>query len=283
MEDTGTLANTGNNTWTGAWSDGLLRVEWPERRSLPSPYTFIPQDSPLLKLPAKGLAAHAIEALGMSEQGAQLFAATVREKQQGCERAVEEARVISPVEARNYLSQHGLRPDTLEVEALKTPTDAATAALLAGAGGADDMTRLGGNEISPSQTPFSRNALATPTPSSLCGKGDATIPLNQHALSAIQDPALKVVFRNARPRSTSDGITMVSMMVYHKEHGVDLGSNVYKCLWETYSLLLRADPTMVIPAIGGRLRTPTDRRPTLPLPAWRTSRRTQWDLATMFR
>ena len=42
---------------------------------------------------------------------------------------------------------------------------------------------------------------------------------------------------------------MVLMTVYHKEHGVDPGSNVYKCLWETYSLLLRADPTTVIPAL----------------------------------
>ncbi len=104
MEDTEILANTGNNTWMGAWSDRLLQVEWPGRRGLPLPYTLIPQDSPLLKLPTEGLAAHAIEALGMSEQGAQLFAATVREKQQGCEMAVEEAQLISPVEARNYLS-----------------------------------------------------------------------------------------------------------------------------------------------------------------------------------
>ena len=42
---------------------------------------------------------------------------------------------------------------------------------------------------------------------------------------------------------------MVSMTVYHKEHGVDPGSNMYKCLRETYSLLLRADPTTVIPAL----------------------------------
>jgi hypothetical protein len=46
-----------------------------------------------------------------------------------------------------------------------------------------------------------------------------------------------------------DGITMVSMTVYHKEHGVDPGLNVYNCLRETYSLLLRADPTTVIPAL----------------------------------
>ena len=104
---------------------------------------------------------------------------------------VEEARLISPVEARNYLSQHGLRPDTLELEALETPMDAATVAFLAGAGGTDNTTRLSGNEISPSETPSSRNALATPT---LCGKGDATIPLNQHPLSVIRDPASKVVF-----------------------------------------------------------------------------------------
>jgi hypothetical protein len=42
---------------------------------------------------------------------------------------------------------------------------------------------------------------------------------------------------------------MVLMTVYHKEHEVDPGSNVYKCLWEMYSLLLRADPTTVIPAL----------------------------------
>jgi hypothetical protein len=131
MEDMETLANTGNDTWAGVWSDRLLRVEWPRRCGLPSPYTLIPQDSPLLKLPAEGLAAHVIEALGMSEQGAQLFVATVREKQQECEMAVEEARLISPAKARNYLSQHSLRPDTLDVEALETPTDAATAALMA--------------------------------------------------------------------------------------------------------------------------------------------------------
>ena len=39
------------------------------------------------------------------------------------------------------------------------------------------------------------------------------------------------------------------MTVYHKEHGVDPGSNVYKCLRETYSLHLRVDPTTVIPAL----------------------------------
>ena len=43
----------------------------------------VPQDSPLLKLPVEGLAAHAIEALGTSEHGVQLFAATVCKKQQG--------------------------------------------------------------------------------------------------------------------------------------------------------------------------------------------------------
>ncbi len=42
---------------------------------------------------------------------------------------------------------------------------------------------------------------------------------------------------------------MVSMTVYHKEHGVDPGSNVYKCPRETYSLLLQVDPTTVIPAL----------------------------------
>ena len=62
---------------------------------------------------------------------AQLFAAIVRKKQQGCEMVIEEARLISPAKARNYLSQHSLRPDTLDVEALETPTDAATAALMA--------------------------------------------------------------------------------------------------------------------------------------------------------
>ena len=136
---------------------------------------------------------------------------------------VEEARLISPVEARDYLSQHGLRPDTLAVEALETPTDAVTAALLAGAGGVDDRTRLGRNETSLSRSPPSRNASAMPTSSSLCRKGNATIPINQHTLSAIRDPASKVIFRNARPRSTGDGITMVLMTVYHKEHGVDPG------------------------------------------------------------
>ena len=141
------------------------------------------------------------------------------------------------------------QPDTLAMEALKTPTDTAMAALLAGVGGVDNTTRLGGNETSLSQSPPSWNALAMPTSSSLRRKGDATIPINQHALSAIRDPALKVVFHNAHPRSTGDGITMVSMTVYHKEHGVNPGSNVYRCLWETYSLLLRADPTMVIPAL----------------------------------
>jgi hypothetical protein len=147
----------------------------------------------------EGLAAHAIEALGMSEQGAQLFAAIVRKKQQGCEMVVEEARLISLVKARNHLSQHGLRPDTLDVEALEIPTDTATAALLAGAGGTDGTTRLGRSATSPSQTPPSQKALVTPTSSFLRMKGDATIPINQHALSAIRDPALKVVFRNARP------------------------------------------------------------------------------------
>ena len=198
MEDTELLAHTGDNTWTGVWSDGLLRVEWPGRRGLPSPYTLIPQDSPLLKLPAEGLAAHAIEVLGMSKQGAQLFVATVREKQQECEMFIKEARLISPAEARNYLSHHGLRPDTLDVEALETPTDTATAALLAGAGGTDDTTRLGRNETSPSRTPSSRKASVTPTSSSLCRKGDVTIPINQHALSAIRDPASKVIFQNSR-------------------------------------------------------------------------------------
>ncbi len=85
--------------------------------------------------------------------------------------------------------------------------------------------------------------------SSIHRKGDATTPINQHALFAIWDPASKVVFQNARPQSTGDGITMVLMPVYHKEHGVDPGSNVYKCLWETYSLLLQAGPTTVIPAL----------------------------------
>ena len=108
MEGAEILANTGNNTWTGAWSDGLLWVEWPGRQGLPSPYTLILQDSPLLKLPAERLAAHATEALGMSKQGAHLFAGIVCKKQQGCKMAVEEARLISPVEARTYLSQHGL-------------------------------------------------------------------------------------------------------------------------------------------------------------------------------
>ena len=228
MEDTEILANTGYNTWMGAWSDGLLRMEWPGHGGLPPPYTLIPQDSPLLKLPPEGLAAHAIEALGMSKQGAQLFAVIVRKKQQGCEIVVEEARFISLVKARYHLSQHSLRPDTLDVEALKILTDVVTAALLAGAGVTDNTTHLGGSETSPSWTPPSRNALVTPTSSSLCRKGDATIPINQHALSAIRDPAPKVVFRNARPRTQSmgDGITMVSMTVYHKEHGVDPGANV---------------------------------------------------------
>ena len=111
------------------------------------------------------------------------------------------------------------------------------------------MTRLGGNGTSLSWSSSSRNASATPTSSSICRKEDTTIAINQHALSVIRDPALKVVFRNARPWSTGDGITMVLMTVYHKEHGVDPGSNVYKCLQEAYSLLLRADPTMVIPAL----------------------------------
>ena len=70
MEDTELLAHTGNDTWTRVWSVGLLRLEWPGGRGLPSPYTLIPQDSPLLKLPWEGLAAHAIEALGMSKHGA---------------------------------------------------------------------------------------------------------------------------------------------------------------------------------------------------------------------
>jgi hypothetical protein len=131
MEDTELLAHTGDDTWRGVWSDGLLHMEWPGSRGLPLPYTLIPQDSPLLKLPAEGLAAHAIEALGMSEHGAQLFAATVCEKQQGREMVVEEAWLISLVEAMDYLSQHGLWPDILAVEALETPTDVATAALLA--------------------------------------------------------------------------------------------------------------------------------------------------------
>ena len=249
MEDTKLLANTGNNTWMGAWSDGLLRVEWPGRGGLPPPYNLIPQDSPLLKLPAEGLTAHAIETLGMSKQGAQLFTAIVPEKQQGSEMVVEEARLISPVKARYHLSQHGLRPDTLDVEALENPMDATTAALLAGAGGTDDTAHLGGRETSPSRTPSSRSASVTPTSSSLHRKGDATIPINQHTLSVIRDLAPKVVFRNARPRSTGDEITMVSMTVYHKEHGVDPGLNMYKCLRETYSLLLHADPTTVIPAL----------------------------------
>ena len=200
MEDTELLANTGNNSWMGAWSDGLLRVEWPGCGGFPPPYTLIPQDSPLLKLPAEGLAAHAIEALGMSKQGAKLFAAIVRKKQQGCEMVVAEARLISPVEARNHLSQHSLPPDTLDVEALKIPTDAATAALLVGVGGTDNATRLSGSETSPSRTPPSRKASVTPLSSSLRRKGDTTIPINQHALSAIRDPALKVVFQNARLR-----------------------------------------------------------------------------------
>jgi hypothetical protein len=135
------------------------------------------------------------------------------------------------------------------VEALETPTDAATAALLAGAGGVNDTTRLGGNETSLSWSPPSQNASATPTSSSLCRKGDATISINQHALSAIRDPASKVVFRNARPWSTGNGIIMVLMTVFHKEHGVDWGSNVYKCLGEMYYLLLRVDPTTFIPAL----------------------------------
>ena len=126
---------------------------------------------------------------------------------------VEEARLISPVEARYHLSQHGLRPDTLDVEALEISTDAATADLLAGAGGTDNTTHLGGSETSPSRTPPSRNASDTPTSSSLCRKGDVTIPINQHALSAIRDLAPKVVFRNAGPRSTGNGITTVSMTV----------------------------------------------------------------------
>jgi hypothetical protein len=37
----------------------------------------------------------------MSEHGVQLFAATVREKQQGREMVVEEARLIGPIEARD--------------------------------------------------------------------------------------------------------------------------------------------------------------------------------------
>ena len=141
----------------------------------------------------------------------------------------------------DYFSQHSLRPDTLAVEALETPTDTAMTALLAGAGGVGDTTRLGGDETSLSWSPPSQNALAMPTSSSLRRKGDTTIPINQHALSTIRDPESKVVFRYARPRSTGDGITMVSLTVYHKEHGVDPGSNVYRCLWETYSLLLWAD------------------------------------------
>ncbi len=150
MEDEELSAHTGDGTWTGIWSDRLLRVEWPGGRGLPLPYTLIPQDSPLLKLPTEGLAAHAIEVLGMSEHGAQLFAATVRKKQQGQEMVVEEARLMSPVEARDHLSQHGLRPDTLAVEALETLTVAATTALLAGLGGVDDTTRLGRNGTSAS-------------------------------------------------------------------------------------------------------------------------------------
>ncbi len=178
MEDTELLAHTGDNTWTEVWSDGLLRVEWPGGCGVPSTYTLIPQISPLLKLLPEGLAANAIEALGMSEHGAQLFTETVCEKQQGREMVVEEARLISPVEASDYLSQHGLRPDTLVVEALKTPKDATTGALMAGAGGVDNTTRLGGNETSLSWSPSSRNALATPTSSSFCRKGDTTIPIN---------------------------------------------------------------------------------------------------------
>jgi hypothetical protein len=162
----------------------------------------------------------------MSKQGAQLFAAIVCKKQQGCEMVIEEARLISPAKARKYLSQHGLWPDTLDVEALEIPTDAATAALLTGVGGTNDTTRLGGSETSPSRTPPSRNASVTPTSSSFRRKGDVTIPINQHTLSVIRDLAPKVVFRNARPRSTGNGITMVSMTVYHKEHGVDPGANV---------------------------------------------------------
>ena len=183
---------------------------------MPSPYTLISQDSPLLKLPTEGLAAHAIEALGMSKLGAQLFAAIIRKKQQGCEMVVAEAQLISSVEAGNHLSQNGLRPDTLDVEALKIPMDAVTAAQLAGAGGTDDVTRVGGSETSPSRTPPSRKASITPTSSSLCRKGNVTIPINQHAFSVIQDPALKVVFRNARPWSTGNGITMVLMTVFHR-------------------------------------------------------------------
>jgi hypothetical protein len=55
MEDTELLAHTGKDTLTGVWSDGLLRMEWPGGRGLPSPFTLIPQDSPLLKLPRRVL------------------------------------------------------------------------------------------------------------------------------------------------------------------------------------------------------------------------------------
>ncbi len=41
MEDTEIMANTGNDTWIGALSDGLLRVEWPGRGGVPSPYPLI--------------------------------------------------------------------------------------------------------------------------------------------------------------------------------------------------------------------------------------------------
>ncbi len=86
-------------------------------------------------------------------------------------------------------------------------------------------------------------------PPLLCTPNNRGIPLNQEALSAIRNTQEVLIFRNTRPQSTGDGVTFVSMQIYHKVYGEDPGANVYKCIRGAYELLLKADSDSSIQAL----------------------------------
>jgi hypothetical protein len=51
---------------------------------------------------------------------------------------------------------------------------------------------------------------------------------------------------NLRPQSSGNGITIVSIAIFHRDALVDPGINVYECLMKVFELLLQADPRATV-------------------------------------
>jgi hypothetical protein len=79
---------------------------------------------------------------------------------------------------------------------------------------------------SPTQVSTKIPAPTVPIVSALRTPTNSVIPLNTKALEAIQNTQEVLVFQNTCPKSTGDGVTFVSMTIYHKVHGANPGATV---------------------------------------------------------